>query len=101
MRLEDEDLLTVGEAASLKGVSARSLYRAIEEHRLPFVQVLGKLGVRRADAMAYEPIAYRGRPGAKARGGRPKGIPQTEETKARIGASQAKRWERLKAGVRQ
>lgn len=91
------NLLTISEAAALKQVSRQSIYRAIAERRLPSVQVLGKMGVMKSDVMAYEPISYRGRPGSKARGGRPKGIPQTVESRARISVSQAARWARRKS----
>lgn len=87
-------LLTPAQAAQLKGVSRAAVYAAIADGRLPHIIELGRLGVREADVKRWAPREYAGRPGVK--GGRPKGIPVNEETKARISASQKKRWARRK-----
>lgn len=80
-------LLTVVEAAQLKGVQRATLYAAIAQGRLKHRRVLGKLALREADVLAWTP-----RPHA----GRKKGKPMSEEAKARISASQKKRWAALR-----
>ena len=83
-------LLTVAEAAKLKGVSRSAVYAAIADGRLPHVLILGHMGVKESDVRAWEPVKYAGRPGRK--GGRPTGIPVSAETKEQISESQKKRW---------
>jgi len=63
-----ENLMTVEEAAALKGVSIATLYKAIREGRLPSQRVLGRVGLLRADVEAYEPQRGGPRPGS----GRPR-----------------------------
>jgi excisionase family DNA binding protein len=76
-------LLTVAEAAQLKQVPRATIYSAIAHKRLAHQRVLGKLALREADVLAWTP-----RPHA----GRGKGNAMSEEAKARISASQKKRW---------
>ena len=83
-------LLTVAEAAKLKGVSRSAVYGAIADGRLPHVLILGHMGVKESDVRAWEPVKYAARPGKK--GGRPKGIPVSAETKEQIAQSQKQRW---------
>lgn len=92
----DADLLTVREAARSKGVSVAAIYKAIEDGRLNAVKVLDRVALRRVDVMKYEPVRYAGRAGAKGRGGRPKGLSMSDETRARISKGQARRWKRIK-----
>jgi excisionase family DNA binding protein len=80
-------LLTVAQAAQLKGVKRATIYSAIAQGRLAHQRVLGKLAVREADIRAWMP-----RPHA----GRSKGKPMSAEAKARISASQKQRWAALK-----
>ncbi len=80
-------LLTVMEAAQLKGVKRATIYSAITQGRLAHRRVLGKLALRESDVLAWTP-----RPHA----GRGKGKPMSEEAKARISASQKKRWAALR-----
>ncbi len=87
-----KDLISVGEAARLKGVSTTAIYKAIKEERLVAVTVLGRVGLHRADIMRYEPVRYGNRAGAKGRGGRPKGVPMSPEAKERISQGQTRRW---------
>lgn len=87
-------LLTVVEAAKLKGVSRSAVYAAIADGRLPHVLILGKLGLKESEVRNWEPVRYGGRPGKK--GGRPKGIPVSAETKEQISQSQKKRWDKRK-----
>lgn len=87
-------LLTVAEAAKLKGVSRSAIYNAITDGRLPHVRVLGHLGVKELDVRVWEPVKYAGRPGKK--GGRPKGIPVSAETKEQISQSLKSGWARRK-----
>ena len=88
------DLLSVPEVAKLKGVSPSGVYLAVQEGRLPSCRVLGKIGIRRADAEAWTPISYRGRPGANGR--RKPGIPMSEEAKRKLSDSQKERWRQRK-----
>lgn len=87
-------LLTVAEAAKLKGVSRSAVYAAIADGRLPHVLILGHMGVKESDVRAWEPVKYAGRPGRK--GGRPTGTPVSAETKEQISESQRKRWAKQK-----
>ena len=65
----DEELLTVNEVVARKGVTKTTVYRAIERGQLAAVKVLGTVGIRAADAEAYEPCSFGARPGAKRRRG--------------------------------
>lgn len=56
-----DDLVTVNEAAALKGVSRHTIYSAIREETLSSVRVLGKIAVHRADLESLE-VRERGRP---------------------------------------
>jgi len=91
-----EDLLTVDEAAQLKGVTVAAIYSAIKENRLPCVRILNRIGLRQDDVQSWTPRSYAGRPGAKS--GRPKGIPMSLEAKSRIAESQRQRWAERKRG---
>jgi excisionase family DNA binding protein len=93
----DQKLLTVSEAAKFKGVSTTTIYRAVSQGRLPHVRVLNHIGVPEAVLLKWMPVRYAGRAGAKGRGGRPKGVPLSEDAKERISRSQARRWQRRKA----
>lgn len=84
-----QDLLTPEEAAKLKGVTKALIYAAIADGRLPHVRVLGRLGLRKEDVLAWELKGYAGRPGPKA--GYTRG-PVSAETKARISEAQKRRW---------
>lgn len=63
-----EELLTVQQAADRLQIKPAAVYQAMNDGRLPFVEVLGKRGLRPADLDAYKPRAYRERPGAKPKG---------------------------------
>ena len=91
-----DKLLTVDEAARLKGVTVAAIYAAVKELRLPHTRVLGRIGLKHADVLQWTPRGYRGRPGAKS--GRPKGIPVTNEVKTRISIAQKRRWAERKSG---
>jgi predicted DNA-binding transcriptional regulator AlpA len=86
-----QTLLTVQQAAELKGVSAKAIYAAIAAKRLPRRYRQGSLVVREADILAWESL--------KKKGGRPKGRPMTPEQKARISAAQKERWAKRKAAA--
>jgi excisionase family DNA binding protein len=65
----DDQLITPQEVAQLKSVHVTVVYNAIRSGRLPHTKVLGRYGVRRTDADAWQPDTWGGkRPG----GGRPK-----------------------------
>lgn len=87
-------LLTPAEAAKRKGVSRAAIYAAIAEERLPHVRVLGRIGVREEDLAAWTPVQYGARAGRK--GGRPEGIPMSEEARARISETQKRQWAQKK-----
>jgi excisionase family DNA binding protein len=76
-------LITVTEAAQLKGVTRSAIYAAIREGRLPHRQVLGRFAVREVDVVAWIPTP---------RAGRRKGTKLSEEAKARISQAQKNRW---------
>ena len=81
-------LLTVAEAARLKGVSRAAIYGAIARGRLPHRRILGHIGLREADILAWVPLGVKS--------GRPKGTSMSAEAKARISAGQKRRWARQK-----
>ena len=89
-------LLTAAEAAKFKGVSRSAVYAAIADGRLPHVVILGHMAVKESDVQTWEPVKYAGRPGKK--GGRPKGIPVSAETKEQISQSQKRRWSERESG---
>lgn len=55
-----DEFLTTKDAAQLKGVSIATIYKAIEEKRLPSTRVLGRIAIKPADLEAYEPGSYGG-----------------------------------------
>jgi excisionase family DNA binding protein len=81
-----QGLITVAEAAQLKGVTRSVLYKAIERGDLKVQLVLGRKALRRRDVLAWEPR----------RAGRRRGIPTSEEAKGKISASQKARWQKRK-----
>ena len=83
-----DNLLSVSQAAELKGVSRAAIYSAIARGRLPHQRVLGHIGVRRADVLTWIPVGYKG--------GRPKGTPMSDGAKARLSESQKRRWAKRK-----
>jgi excisionase family DNA binding protein len=91
------DLLTVRESAKLAGVSLTAIYTAIAEGRLPHQRVLERIAIRKSDVMAWKPCPELGQHGRKGRSGRPKGLTMSEESKARLAASQRARWAKRKA----
>ena len=78
----DEKLLTVAQAAQLKGVTKSGVYKAVAEGRLPHLMVLGHTALREADVLAWTPT------------GRLKGVPRSAEVKAKISQGQKERWRR-------
>ena len=80
-------LLTAVEAAQLKGVTRSAIYAAIREGRLPHQIVLGRMGVTEDDVLAWTPTPSTGRR---------EGTRLSEETRAKIAASQKRRWEQRK-----
>lgn len=95
---DGKKLITPQEAAKLKNVSRPAIYSAIAEGRLPSVRVLGRIGVREADVLAYQPVKSQARPnGIRGRGGKPKGILQSAEAKQKMSEAQKRRWALRKA----
>jgi predicted DNA-binding transcriptional regulator AlpA len=81
-------LLTVSQAAQVKGVSTKAIYAAIARKRLPRRYSKGNLVVREYDLLAWEQ--------SKSPGGRPKGRTMSLESKLRLSQSQKRRWQRQK-----
>jgi excisionase family DNA binding protein len=48
-------LVTVSEAAREKGISREAIYRAIQDGRLRYRKILGKIGIVRSSLESYEP----------------------------------------------
>lgn len=62
-------LISLKEAATRKGVSLSCLYKAIKRGELPFVTILGKMGVLESDLDNFEVGTYAGvKRSAKKRG---------------------------------
>lgn len=83
----EKDLLTVHEAAKLKGVTQSAIYLAMAQGRLPCSRVLGRLVVTKRDVLTWRPTPHVGRR---------KGTPVSESVKARISQSQKRRWAQRK-----
>ena len=81
-------LLTVSQAAKLKGLSRGAIYAAISRKSLPARLVLGHLAVREADLLAWD--------ASKSKGGRPQGKLMSAEAKAKLSESQKRRWAQRK-----
>lgn len=79
-KMMNEKLLTVTQAAKMKGVTRAAVYKAIAEGRVPHQIVLGRSALLEADVVAWVPRT------------REKGIPRSKEIKARISAGQKHRW---------
>ena len=92
MNAMETGLLTVDEAAQLKGVTRAAIYAAVKEGRLPHERVLRRIGLRRQDVEAWQPIASAGRSGVGSRGGRKRGTRHSQETRARIAEAARRRW---------
>lgn len=80
-------LLTAVEAAQIKGVTRSAIYAAISEGRLPHQIVLGRMAVTESDVLAWTPTPSTGRR---------EGTRLSEETRAKIAASQKRRWAQRK-----
>lgn len=59
--METNDLMTVEEAAAAKGVSIKTIYKAIDADRLPCVRLYRRVLIRRADVEAYQIVGHRPR----------------------------------------
>lgn len=79
------DLLSVSQAAALKGVTRSAVYAAIERGALPHEMILGHIAVHEADVQAWVPVGHKA--------GRPRGKPMSEEAKQRISQGQKRRWQ--------
>ena len=80
-------LLTVSEAAQIKGVSRSAIYLAIAENRLPHRKMLGRLALREDQVLAWTPAPRRGRR---------KGTRLSVEAKARISQANKQHWTKRK-----
>lgn len=84
----------VKQFCELQGLEVVVIRQEDAEERLPHVRVLGRLGVREEDLAAWTPVQYGARAGRK--GGRPEGIPMSEEARARISETQKRQWAQKK-----
>jgi excisionase family DNA binding protein len=83
----NDEYLSVPQVAQLKGVSRSAVYKAVQEARLASVRLVGHTAIKRADAVAWVPGT---------RMGRRQGQVVSEQTKAKISASQRLRWQKRK-----
>lgn len=83
----NDEFLSVSQVAAMKRVSRNAVYKAVREKRLASVRLVGIIAIKREDATVWVP---------KARTGCRKGISTSEEAKAKIAASQRKRWQKRK-----
>lgn len=67
--LDMSDLITLSEAADLRGTSVSAVSQLVRRGRLPAVEIFGKKLVRRSDVLSYEPE----------HGGWPKGKPRKSD----------------------
>ncbi len=54
MKKEDPDLITVAEAATIRGVMPNAIRKLIDRGRLRSVNIYGRVLVYRADVLAFE-----------------------------------------------
>ena len=54
------EYVSVRDAAQRKGVSTATIYKAIEERRLPATQMLGRWALLTSDVEAFAPGSYAG-----------------------------------------
>jgi len=81
------NLLTVKQAAHREHVTEAAIYLAVKEGRLKSVRVLERIAIKPADLKAWTQTS---------RAGRPKGMPVSQEVRARISQAQKERWKRRK-----
>lgn len=86
-------LLSVSQAAAIKGISRTAIYAAIKRETLPSRIVAGHRVVREADLLAWD--------SSKTLRGRRKGQAMTEEHRANIAKAQKERWARRKPQTNQ
>lgn len=60
--MEEEELLTVKQAAELLGIGPTAVRNAIYRDRLPHQVKYDRILIRRADLEAYRQVAKKGRP---------------------------------------
>ena len=73
-----EEFLSVQEAATRKGVSQATIYKAIQEKRLPATRLLGRFALKPMDIDAYEPGTYAG----VQRATKTRGVPRKKQEEA-------------------
>lgn len=62
VKIDPDELLTVSQAAKVRGVTRQAINHLVREGKLPSVEIAGKRFLRRSDVEDFEPD----------RGGRPK-----------------------------
>lgn len=87
----ESKLITVREAAQLKGLSRATVYSAIKDGCLPAQQVLGRVALKESDVLEWIPVSH---------SGKRQSPPMSEEVKRRISQSQKERWLKLKSQIR-
>lgn len=83
-----ETLITPKEAAELKDVSPRTVYKAISEGKLPHIIQLGRFALRKMDVEAWQPGT---------RGGAYNTKPMSDSAKEKLSESQRRRWAELRS----
>jgi predicted DNA-binding transcriptional regulator AlpA len=81
-----QTVLTINEAAALKGMSRTAIYSAIARKKLPRRYFKGNLVVWEDDLLAWD--------AGKSKGGRPKGQSMSEQHKAQLREAQKRAWAR-------
>ncbi len=82
-----ENLMTVSQAAQIKGVTRSVIYKAIHRGDLRVEIVLGRQAVYREEIRTWEPR----------KAGRHRGTLASEEDKAKISVSQKLRWQKRRS----
>ena len=80
------ELLTVQQAAQLRNVSRNAVYKAVTDGRLPCRRVLGHIGLRKTDVLAWD-----------CKNGRRRRQPMSAESRGKLSESQKQRWAKRKA----
>jgi len=68
VKIDPDDLLTVAQAAEIRGVTRQAINHLIREGKLPVVEIAGKRFVKRGEVLKFEPDKG-GRPSKKKKGG--------------------------------
>lgn len=87
--MKKDTLLTVSQAARVKGVTRTTIYNAIAAKRLRTTQVLGRIAIKESDLKASDV--------GEGKSGRPPGKPLSAQHRAALKAAYRKRKDRPNA----